>query len=601
MSLYRTLVIGSTDSLAHSRVKELCTFLSTHGVELTQASRPALEHEGAWDLIFFVSFESANTPESKSWIDKIKDQKISGRVLTLYQQELPEEWRAVLDPEIEVGAEHALAESLMYLFEEASLPDELKTSVGTPITFDLNAAPEGEVELTAMEAELGAELDPPQSFAEDKQQEASLSIIVEENSMLDLQISGDELSAPEKPQVAETEESQNEIFIDEGPAAESEALFESSEDLGEIKFEEAPASFETSDEVSNDVSADVDWGEALSEGLANEPVAESSLDGLEESLLESALDIGESSIEEKVASEEKIISENESVVSDLQSIEHPDSDIRAPLAGRETFNADLSMNELFQKDEISYHSDLSSSENQATPQDSENSVGSNKDLATLQKYAALKERESRERESTIKVLKGQLSKMDVKLSRSETERRRLTLETAELKNQNSALEEDLSQKKFYLQKVESQHQEELRGLSLRLDNAVFQATKSQNKLEEFRERVRNDFMKIRTQERELFNKLELQKRDAEALLASKDEQLLNQKREIDRLQYELDNLRERMIDETEKAEDRSSRLSRAVQSLKLANDMLSGLTEEVLPAAGEKFEDTSREDEDEVA
>jgi regulator of replication initiation timing len=167
-----------------------------------------------------------------------------------------------------------------------------------------------------------------------------------------------------------------------------------------------------------------------------------------------------------------------------------------------------------------------------------------------------------------------------------------------MKTQLSTLEENLSQKQFHIQKMESGHQEELRGLSLRLDNAIFQASKAQNKLEEFRERVRTDFVKIRAQERELFNKLELQKRDAEALLASKDEQLLNQKREIDRLQYEAETLRERLMEETEKAEERSSRLMRAVQSLRLANDMLSGLSEEVLPAASESFGETRDDGED---
>ncbi len=292
-------------------------------------------------------------------------------------------------------------------------------------------------------------------------------------------------------------------------------------------------------------------------------------------------------------------------------VEHPDSNISEPLAGRETFNAEIDMDALLgdarhggvdtrvdssvprpsaRESKVSYsdepaHSDVAS-------------MATSGDMATLQKYAALKERDAREKESTIQVLKGQVSKLDSKLSRSETERRRLTLTNDEMKLQLSTLEENLSQKQFHIQKMESGHQEELRGLSLRLDNAIFQASKAQNKLEEFRERVRTDFVKIRAQERELFNKLELQKRDAEALLASKDEQLLTQKREIDRLQYESETLRERLMEETEKAEERSSRLARAVQSLRLANDMLSGLSEEVLPAASESFGETRDDGED---
>lgn len=271
-------------------------------------------------------------------------------------------------------------------------------------------------------------------------------------------------------------------------------------------------------------------------------------------------------------------------------ISHPDLVITEPLAGRETFNASIEIAE------------------NSTPQDIELPKITSpipefnlSDSQTIQKYAALKEREAREKEATIQVLKGQLSKLESKFLKSEAERRRLTIENEECKTQLSTVEEELSQKKFYLQKIEAQQQEELRSLNLRLDNAIFQANKSQNRLEDFRDKVRNDFVKIRGQERELFNKLELQKRDAEALLASKDEQLLNQRREMDRLQYEVETLRERMLEDTEKAEDRASRLSRALQSLKLANDMLSGLTEEVLPSAGENFTDSKQNSEDEAA
>jgi len=42
------------------------------------------------------------------------------------------------------------------------------------------------------------------------------------------------------------------------------------------------------------------------------------------------------------------------------------------------------------------------------------------------------------------------------------------------------------------------------------------------------------------------------------------------------------------VEETEKAEDRSARIKRATQSLKLANDLLSGLAEEVLPSASDR-------------
>ena len=102
----------------------------------------------------------------------------------------------------------------------------------------------------------------------------------------------------------------------------------------------------------------------------------------------------------------------------------------------------------------------------------------------------------------------------------------------------------------------------------------------EKKLIDFRERVRNDLQKIRSRERELASRLEIQKRDAEALLSAKDERLLNQKREVDRLEFELDSLKERLFDDAQKGEERRKRVARALQSLKLAQSILSGLEED---------------------
>jgi len=211
------------------------------------------------------------------------------------------------------------------------------------------------------------------------------------------------------------------------------------------------------------------------------------------------------------------------------------------------------------------------------------------DVETVRRYAMLKEREVVEKESTIKALQNQMTQIRERLKRSDTERRRLQISLDENESVRRSLEDAREQHKHHVAKLEQVHQEELRSVQLRLDNAQFQGSKAERKLDDFRERVRSDIQKIRTRERELANRLELQKRDAEALLAVKDERLLQQKREIDRLEYDLEILQERLVEETEKAEDRISKLHRAVQAMRLAQGLLSGLDEEVLPsvAAGD--------------
>jgi hypothetical protein len=208
---------------------------------------------------------------------------------------------------------------------------------------------------------------------------------------------------------------------------------------------------------------------------------------------------------------------------------------------------------------------------------------SDKEFETLKKYASLKERESREKEAIAEVLRKQIIQIKNKLELSDKERRRITLAHDELKATVSSLKDAKELYDQKLRKFENQHQEQLNALQAQVDSHQFAAQRADRKLTEFRDRVRQDLLKIRSKERELANKLDLQKRDAEILLQGKDERLLSQRREIDRLEFEMQSLKERMIDETSKAEERAAKLTRALQSLRMAQGVLSDIDEEVLP------------------
>lgn len=179
----------------------------------------------------------------------------------------------------------------------------------------------------------------------------------------------------------------------------------------------------------------------------------------------------------------------------------------------------------------------------------------------------------------------QIEELSLELENSEKERRSLQLKCDEMHATLKSLEDLRDKQQHLVRKLEMQHAEDLKALNARLENAQYQAQKAERKFEEFRERVKVDLLKIRSRERDLGSKLELQKRDAEALLMAKDERLLAQKRDIDRLEFEIQNLKERMLEETERAEERAAKLTRALQSLRMAQGMLSGIDEEVLPGS----------------
>lgn len=200
----------------------------------------------------------------------------------------------------------------------------------------------------------------------------------------------------------------------------------------------------------------------------------------------------------------------------------------------------------------------------------------------VKRYALLKEKENREKQKTIEILRSELSKAKAAHNALQSEKRRLMLKSDDIESERRALTETVEELRHKISNADASVSQKVKDYQTRLENAQFTNKRLEKKLEDFKLRVRLDIQKIRARERELENRLELQKRDAEALIAAKDTRLLNQKREIDKLQFEMEILKERLVEETEKAEDRSEKLQRAVQSLKMAQGMLSGIDEEVI-------------------
>ncbi len=205
---------------------------------------------------------------------------------------------------------------------------------------------------------------------------------------------------------------------------------------------------------------------------------------------------------------------------------------------------------------------------------------SGEDLDVIKRYSNIKERELRESQASAEALRRQIRYFDERLKKSEEERRKLILKVEELQSELRTTSDKKDENRAQLKNIESHYEEKIKELQIQLESSQFQAGKLEKKLEDFRDRVRNDLQKIRSRERELASRLEIQKRDAEALLSAKDERLLNQKRDIDRLEFEIDKLRERLIDDVNRSEERRKRIARALQSLKLAQSVLSGLDEE---------------------
>lgn len=96
------------------------------------------------------------------------------------------------------------------------------------------------------------------------------------------------------------------------------------------------------------------------------------------------------------------------------------------------------------------------------------------------------------------------------------------------------------------------------------------------KNEELELRISTNIQKIRVRERELENRLELVKMESAALIRSKDEMILELKRNIDQLNLELSNYRNKNQELNRLTTDKQEMLRRTVKALRLALSMLEG-------------------------
>jgi hypothetical protein len=99
---------------------------------------------------------------------------------------------------------------------------------------------------------------------------------------------------------------------------------------------------------------------------------------------------------------------------------------------------------------------------------------------------------------------------------------------------------------------------------------------SKIKNEELELRISTNIQKIRVRERELENRLELMKMEGAAIVRSKDEMILDLKRQIDTFNMELNNYRLKSQELNRMILDKQDILRRTVKALRLALTMLEG-------------------------
>jgi hypothetical protein len=132
----------------------------------------------------------------------------------------------------------------------------------------------------------------------------------------------------------------------------------------------------------------------------------------------------------------------------------------------------------------------------------------------------------------------------------------LTTQVHEFKNDRDSLEQSF---KSEMQLVRNQFH--------RKDNEL---QKAQMKIDELDSRLKFDMKKIRIRERELENRLELIRAEKNALVKSKDEQILDLRRKMDQVQLEVESYRQKCVELNKALDVNQDSFKRTTRALRLA-------------------------------
>jgi chromosome segregation ATPase len=164
-----------------------------------------------------------------------------------------------------------------------------------------------------------------------------------------------------------------------------------------------------------------------------------------------------------------------------------------------------------------------------------------------------------------------------------TENEQLVAAGETLKNRSDDLKSQVDQIKISSKEKLEITGEELVVLRTNLASKSDDIGKLKLKIEELESRLQGDLKKIRVRERELENRLEIAKLESGAIMKNKDEIILDLKRKIDQLGFELENYRSKSRELNKLVEDNRERVRRTVKALRLALNMLEGEESEVVP------------------
>jgi hypothetical protein len=201
-------------------------------------------------------------------------------------------------------------------------------------------------------------------------------------------------------------------------------------------------------------------------------------------------------------------------------------------------------------------------------------VAHSPDMETIKKYLLLREQDVAILSNQLKVAQEEISKAEKLISSERAKNSELT----HLVNEKEKTIQQFDEEKNALLDNHQREREDLKfQIKTKSDQVRLQekqAKDGSDQMERLKDRVRIDIRKIRIREKELENQLEIAKKDTMVLLSARENKIIELKRKIDLLEFNMDLIQEQFAREKENATRLRERLERAAQAHKVAMGLL---------------------------
>lgn len=196
------------------------------------------------------------------------------------------------------------------------------------------------------------------------------------------------------------------------------------------------------------------------------------------------------------------------------------------------------------------------------------------DAETLKKYLLLREQDVSALSAQLKISQERIDELEENIRREQGK----NVELEHVVNEHKSLLENFETlKNQFHQELQKQVEDLQFKLKTKTDKIRILEGKIKEAMDEkdrIRDRVRKDLLKIRTRERELENRLEIMKKDSEVLVSARENKIIELKRKLDLVEFNMDLLQDQYAKEKEQNDLLKARLERAARAMKVAGGFL---------------------------